>query len=106
MLEKSQSDSILFDSLIHVQTMPQWLQAYLDKPDSEYFIWAQDYQRLIQGANLWKVWMIDEEGCYWLEVNYMTDEGEPAFHTLKLEIDTFALVETEPYWIFSEPLIT
>lgn len=95
------SQTLSCEVLVHVHSMPEWLQEHLDNPASECFIWAQDYQRLIQGANLWKVWMIDADGCYWLEVNYMSD-GEPSFNTLKVEPGTFALVDTEPYQVFSE----
>ena len=100
--EQFDQDTVLVDVLIHVHTLPPWLEAHLTDPNSEYYIWAQDYQRLIQGDNLWKVWMVAEDGGYWLEVNYMTATGEPAFNTLKLEAGTFALVETEPYRVLSE----
>lgn len=46
--------------------------------------------------------MIDQYGDYWLEVNYLDDNGEPAFNTLKLETGTYSLIEADTYEVLSE----
>ncbi len=86
-----------FDSLVYIHTMPKWLEAYLDDPHSDYYTWSKDYERLIVGKQLWRVWMIDEFGAYWIELNYMDEKGLPVFHTIKIEHGTYAFVETEKY---------
>ena len=88
--------------LVYVHTMPEWLQQHLQSPSSDYYAWARDYERLIEGRNLWRIWMIDVDFGYWLEVNYINDHGQPEFNTIKLEPNTFSLIETEPYETLTE----
>ena len=97
MIQKIQTNE-----LVYVHSMPEWLLPYLEDSNSEYHVWAKDYERLTRGRTLWRVWMIDEFSDYWLEVNYINDKGLPEFHTIKLEPNTFVLVETEPYEIITE----
>jgi len=96
------SKTIKTDQLIYVHSLPEWLTGHLHNPQSEYYIWACDYQRLIKGKNLWRIWLIDEYGDYWLEVNYLNEESEPEFHTLKLEPGTFDTIEADEYQVLCE----
>jgi len=60
------------------------------------------YRRVIDSRLLWKVWMIDEFGQLWLEVNFENDREEPEFHTLRIDEGTFKKIECDPYEVLDE----
>ena len=93
---------VQINNLVHVHTVPDWLVEPLTDKNSGNHTWAKDYERLTKGDNLWRIWMVDNLGAYWLEVNYMNTEGFPIFNTLKLEQGTFDLIKTDNYEILSE----
>ncbi|WP_448552806.1 hypothetical protein [Thalassotalea montiporae] len=88
--------------LINVISVPADLLAIADKPEHELYATYQLYQYLADSNLLHKVWMIDEYNELWLEINFVDEEGEPAFHTLKLDDGSYAEVEFESYSVLTE----
>lgn len=88
--------------LVHVHCIPEWLKAHLHDPDSDSYVFAKDYERLTKDDVLWPIWKIDEYGAYWVEIIYLSDEGNARYHSVKLEEGTYAPVEAEPYDVICE----
>ena len=90
------------DFLVNVTQVPADLLAVCHQPKADLYSTYQVYQLLADSPLLHKVWMIDEYGEYWLEVNLMDDFGEPAFHTIKIDKGSYEKVEFEPYQVLTE----
>ena len=60
---------------------------------------AQIYQKLIDSDLLWKIWWIDEYNQYWVAINFMQANHQPAFHTLVIEEGTFTKIPFEEYTV-------
>ncbi|REL29861.1 hypothetical protein [Thalassotalea euphylliae] len=88
--------------LINVISVPADLLAIADKPEHELYVTYQLYQNSADSNLLHKVWMIDEYNELWLEINFVDEEGEPAFHTLKLDSGSYEKVEFESYSVLTE----
>ncbi|REL26488.1 hypothetical protein DXX93_07760 [Thalassotalea euphylliae] len=91
------------DFLLNVTQVPADLLAVCHQPKADLYGTYQLYQFLVDSPLLYKVWMVDEYGDYWLEVNLIDDSGEPAFHTIKIDQDSYEQVEFEPYQVLTEP---
>ena len=88
--------------LINVTSVPADLLAVADKPKHELYPIYQLYQNLVTSNWLHKVWMIDEFGELWIEINVVDELGEPAFHTLKLDSGSYEKIEFEAYSVIIE----
>ncbi|GAB6261205.1 hypothetical protein PSSHI_14480 [Photobacterium sp. R1] len=85
--------------LVRVTRLPADLRSALQSTAHPLYQTALLYARLMQSNLLWKVWAIDEEDQIWLEVNDLDQDGEPAFHTLKLDEGTYQKIDYEEYRI-------
>ncbi|WP_206064477.1 hypothetical protein [Neptunomonas sp. XY-337] len=83
--------------LIHVTRVPDDLLAFKDDPGAELYVTYQIYERVRASSLLWRVWMIDEFDGHWIEVNFVNNEGEAEFHTLKIDADTCCYIEDDTY---------
>lgn len=90
------------DFVVRVHTLPFDLRP----PLREEFKYLEDtsavYRRAIDSRLLWKVWMIDEYGHLWLEVNFENDQDEPEFHTLRIDEGTFKKITSDPYEVLDD----
>ncbi|AQS38660.1 hypothetical protein Sps_03533 [Shewanella psychrophila] len=85
------------DYLVKVTLLPEDLKQASNDHGCELFRIYQIYQRLIESHLLWKVWLIDEFDYTWVEMNFINDDGEPEFHTIKLDEGTYERVEFDTY---------
>ena len=88
--------------LAWVHTLPADLKKPLP-PERAYQEETSDiYQFVINTRLLWKIWMIDEYGHHWIEVNRMGPTGKPEYHTLVIDEGTFDRIDWSPYKIEDE----
>jgi hypothetical protein len=93
------------DFLLRVHTLPEDLLLPRDPRDPEFAHHADTsevYQRVIDSRLLWKVWMLDEDGRLWIEVNFENGRREDEFHLLAIDEGTYRRVECEPYEVLGE----
>jgi hypothetical protein len=82
------------------------LPADLHKPLASDRAYLQEtselYQFVIDSRLLWRVWMIDEWGRFWISVERMGHAQRPEFHTLMIDEGTFDKIECEAYEVEAE----
>ncbi|KDM89794.1 hypothetical protein [Photobacterium galatheae] len=83
--------------LVRVTQVPPDLISASQNPDDPLYSTAQTYSRLAHSDLLWKVWAVDEDDQIWLEVNFSDQNGEEAFHTLKLDAGTYQKIDYDDY---------
>jgi len=90
------------DFLAWVHSLPDSLRKPL-APDQAYLEETSDlYQFVIDSRLLWRVWMIDEWGRFWIAVNRMSADRKPEFHPMVIDDDTFVKIECDTYEIEDE----
>ena len=83
--------------LAWVHSLPADLRKPL-APDRHYLKETSElYQFVIDSRLLWRVWMIDEWGRFWISVERMGPAQKPEFHTLIIDEGTFDKIECEAY---------
>ena len=78
------------DYLISIHTIPKDLVEGTTPAQVEM---RDVYTRVTNTDLLFPVWMIDEYGSTWIEVNCLNADSKAEFHTLKLDDDTFTQVD-------------
>ena len=87
----------LIEHKIRVHTIPQDLHQPLPD-DREYLQETSDVYRMVVDSNLlWRIWMIDEFGQLWIEVDFENKKGEAEFHTLVIDEGTYKKYDCDPY---------
>lgn len=86
------------DYLVYVFKIPDDLIQTSENKDSHLYETYEIYKFVKNSNLLWKVWMIDEYGDIWIEVN-LKNKNEEEFHTLKLDSNTYEKIEFESYRI-------
>lgn len=86
------------DYLVHVFKIPDDLIQISENKDSHLYETYEIYKFVKNSNLLWKVWMIDEYGDIWIEVN-LKNKNEEEFHTLKLDLNTYEKIKYESYFI-------
>ena len=88
------------DYLISIHTIPKDL---IEGTTPDQVEMRDVYTRVVNTDLLFPVWMIDEYGSTWIEVNFLNADSKAEFHTLKLDDDTFTQVDgIEEYGILRE----
>ena len=83
--------------LVFIHTLPKELVIASKNPTHYLYETAQIYQKLIDSDLLWKIWWIDEYNHHWVEINFMQDNQQPAFHTIVIDEGTFTKIPFEEY---------
>jgi hypothetical protein len=95
--------SISFLAWVH--SLPEDLRKPL-APDPGYLDETSElYQFVIDSRLLWRVWMIDEWGRFWICVDRMSLKGKPEFHTLLIDEGGFDKIECDPYDVEDERMV-
>ena len=55
------------------------------------------YQRVIDWRIVWRVYLIDEVGNHWIEVDFENEDGVVEHHSLVIDDDTCRRIECDPY---------
>ena len=85
------------DYLVKVTILPEDLKQASNDRACELFRTYQIYQLLVESHLLWRVCLIDEFDHTWVEVNFINNDVEPEFHTIKLDEGTYQRVEFDTY---------
>lgn len=85
------------DYLISVTELPSDLAKALEDATHPLYDTAQIYQKLATTELLWRVWAMDEEKQIWVEVNFINEQGDEEFHTLKLDEGTYQKIDYDTY---------
>lgn len=88
----------IIDYLVYVFKIPDDLLNISENKNSHLYKSYEIYKFVKDSNILWKVWMIDEYGDIWIEVN-LKNKNEEEFHTIKLDADTYEKIEFEAYSI-------
>jgi len=90
------SDTIEINYLLHIHTLPYDLEIALEEKNTYQLSTAKLYLRVINTELLWRVWLVDEFGELWIEVNSMSN-SQPIFETLRIDAGTYAKINTDVY---------
>lgn len=88
------------DFLIKVTKLPKELSS-LTEQDQNYRT-AEIYKMLRNSGLLWRVWLIDQYGKLWVEVNFINHKDEAEFHTIAIDEGTYEKVHYEPYVVIND----
>ncbi|MDA0118193.1 MULTISPECIES: hypothetical protein [Vibrio] len=88
---------IELDYLVHVTQLPSDLESASRDVNHRLYETYKIYQGVIDSNLLWRVWLIDEYGHVWLEVNFINTQGEAEFHTIQIDEGTYEKVGVDPY---------
>jgi hypothetical protein len=90
------------DFLAWVHSLPEDLRKPL-APDRANLEETSDvYQFVIDSRLLWRIWMNDEWGRFWITVDRMGPDRKPQFHTLMIDDGTFDRIDCDPYEVEDE----
>ncbi len=88
--------------LAWMHTLPSDLREPLPAERSYLQETSELYQFVINSRLLWRIWMVDEWGRFWICVERMSADKKPEFHTLIIDEGTYDKIEDEPYEIEEE----
>lgn len=60
------------------------------------------YQLAIDLKIIWRIWMIDEFGKKWIEIEFENDEGQDEWRSLAIDEGTYRKVSSDEYEIIIE----
>lgn len=87
-------NSLKISYKLWIHTLPKDLKEPLD-PQYEYLLpTAKLYSELVNSSCVYSVWMIDEFGQHWIELDIHV-LGRIETHTLKIDEGTFDKIECE-----------
>ena len=89
------------DYLVEITDIPEDLIAASSTPKEALYSTYSIYKKAKESNLLWPIWLIDEYNQLWIQVNYISSEHCPEFHTLKLDDGTFITHEFEPYQVLT-----
>jgi len=90
------------DYKLLVDTIPEDLRPPLP-PARQYLAGTSAlYQRVIDSRLVWRVYLIDEVGNQWIEVEFENEDGVVECHSLVIDNDTCSRIDADPYEVYCE----